>query len=1176
MRLKSIKLAGFKSFVDPTTVPFPTNLAAVVGPNGCGKSNIIDAVRWVMGESSAKHLRGESMTDVIFNGSNGRKPVGQASIELVFDNSEGKLVGEYAQFNEISIRRKVTREAQSFYYLNGIKCRRRDITDLFLGTGLGPRSYAIIEQGMISKLIESKPEELRVFLEEAAGISKYKERRRDTERRMKRTEENLERLSDIRDELERQLSHLHKQAQAAEKYTELKKEERLKNAQLNAVKWRDLDRKVADKRSEVSALELALEEILYARTSNDTLSEQLRVEQHDSNEEFNRVQARYYESGAEIARVEQSLQHQKERAAQLDRELKEVVSSIEELKEELATDQQRLDDIEIEYETLLPELEESNAQSEESSEKLAAMEDEMQRWQHDWDQFNQQSSDARQRAEVEQSRIRQSEQSLVRIGDKATRLQEELNSLQGQNDHTVIDELKEQIAEKEMIVEDARIVKLEASEVISASRDAISQLEQQLAERRNTYQQDTGMLASKVALQKGALGDDDQDRVNWFKAQGIDTGSPLTQQLTVRGGWDVAVEVVLGRLLQSIKVPSLDSVKALSSSEVAVAVSLFEDAEESNIERVNEGSEQPTTQTPLADYVDGADFYKGILQKVYTAQSMTEAISNRQTLQSDESIVLADGTWVGRHWVKLGKKDAVGSGLIQRQKEIDELTKVVAEQREAISALQSEVDNARSNLQDNEVKLETAARNVSDAERALSLLMSQLSSTEVKFEQIQARVSRTKEDLEDLTIQKEQELEVLEESRINWQAAMDEMDKNADEREIQLQRRDEIRASLDNYRQQARHQRDTSHQLQLKVQAAKNQKETLSSTIYKLTLQLERSNERYQMLMENSETNADPVEELQIRLEELLENRLGEEELLNSARDNLERVDALIRDQERVRNESEQKLNDIRGRLERERMDAQALEIHRTGIEEQLTKDSFDLQAVLNILPEEAEEKVWVAELEKIGNRIQRLGAINLAAIDEYKVQSERKTYLDAQDADLKEALETLESAIRKIDRETRARFKETYDKVNNGLQELFPKVFGGGSAYLDLTGDDLLETGVSIMARPPGKKNSTIHLLSGGEKALTAIALIFSIFQLNPAPFCMLDEVDAPLDDANVARYANMVKEMSSQVQFIYITHNKIAMEMADQLMGVTMHEPGVSRLVSVDVEEAAKLASA
>ena len=1175
MRLKSIKLAGFKSFVDPTTVPFPTNLAAVVGPNGCGKSNIIDAVRWVMGESSAKHLRGESMTDVIFNGSNGRKPVGQASIELVFDNSEGKLVGEYAQFNEISIRRKVTREAQSFYYLNGTKCRRRDITDLFLGTGLGPRSYAIIEQGMISKLIESKPEELRVFLEEAAGISKYKERRRDTERRMKRTEENLDRLSDIREELERQLSHLHKQAQAAEKYTELKKEERLKNAQLNALKWRDLDRKVVDKKTQVNALELALEEVLYARTSNDTQSEQLRIEQHDSSEEFNRVQARYYESGAEIARVEQSLQHQKERAAQLERELQEVVSSVDELKEELATDQQRLDDIVIEYETLIPELEESNVQSETSSEKLAGMEDEMQRWQHDWDQFNQKSSDARQRAEVEQSRIKQSEQSLIRIGDKITRLQEELMGLQGQNDQSVLDELKEQIAEKEMIVEDARLIKLDASETISASRDSINSIEQQLAEQRNNYQQDSGKLASKIALQKGALGDDDQDRMSWFQEQGINTGHPLARQLKVRDGWDTAVEVVLARFLQSIKIPTIGAMTDLTPSAVSASISLFEDSSEDFSAKDELDGNRSLAHKQLSSFVEGDGFYSGILKKVYTAQNLSDAISQRHKLLPDESIVLSDGTWIGRHWINLCKTDSAASGLLQRQKDIDGLTDVVTEQRKIITDLEDALNNSRSSLKDNELKLETATRQVSEAERALSSLMSELSSSEVKFEQIQARVIRTKEDIEDLTIQKEQELEVLEASRIIWQGAMDDMDKNADEREIQLQRRDDIRASLDNYRQQARHQRDTSHQLQLKVQSAKNQKEALSATIYKLTLQLERSNERYRMLMENTESNADPVEELQIRLEELLENRLSEETLLNTARENLERVDALIRDQERARSQSEQKLNDIRGKLEQERMEAQALEIHRTGIEEQLTKDSFDLQAVLNILPEEAEEKIWIAELEKISNRIQRLGAINLAAIDEYKIQSERKTYLDAQDADLREALETLESAIRKIDRETRARFKETYDKVNNGLQELFPKVFGGGSAYLDLTGDDLLETGVTIMARPPGKKNSTIHLLSGGEKALTAIALIFSIFQLNPAPFCMLDEVDAPLDDANVARYANMVRDMSSQVQFIYITHNKIAMEMADQLMGVTMHEPGVSRLVSVDVEEAAKLAA-
>jgi len=1166
MRLKSIKLAGFKSFVDPTTVPFPTNLAAVVGPNGCGKSNIIDAVRWVMGESSAKHLRGESMTDVIFNGSNGRKPVGQATIELVFDNTEGKVVGEFAQFNEISIKRKVTREAQSFYYLNGTKCRRRDITDLFLGTGLGPRSYAIIEQGMISKLIESKPEELRVFLEEAAGISKYKERRKDTERRMKRTEENLERLSDIREELERQLSHLHKQAQAAEKYTEYKKEERLKNAQLNALKWRTLDQQVALKSKQVSTLELELEQILYSRTSSETLSEQLRVNHQDKSEEFNKIQAFYYESGAEIARTEQSLQHQKERSEQLQKELKDVTESISELKEELSADQLRLDEVEIEFEELSPELEEIQAQSDESSERLASMEDEMQRWQHDWDQFNQLSSDARQKAEVEQSRIQQSEQSLLRLDEKKQRLQDELASLEGESDHGALDELKESIAEKEIMLEDVLILKLQASDTISTQRTHIASLEQSLADLRHQYQKSSGQLASCIALQKGALGNDDKNREQWLEEQDLNSEHSLIHQLKVKDGWGHAVEVVLGHLLQSVKVPSLGEVSESRLLDATTSVSLFEEPAE---------CESVSSADRLSSFISGGDVYAGLLGKIRIASSLTEAMVLRSQLPLDESIVLVDGTLIGRHWVSLSKQNEVGGGVLQRQKEIDELTNCVHDFEDDISEKERSLEQGRLSLKDSESELEKAQQQVSGEERGLSLLKSQLSSLDVKFEQLNARSSRAKEDLEDIALQKEQESEKLEESRIVWQQAMDDMDKNADEREIQLQRRDDIRASLDNYRQQARHQRDVSHQLQLRVQSAKNQKETLSTAIYKLTLQLERVQERHSMLLENAELNADPVEELKIRLEELLENRMNEEVLLGQARESLEQVNQQLRAQEQSRSQSDQKLNDVRGKLESQKMEAQALEIHRTGLSEQLQKDNFVLDAVLALLPEDAEEQLWKEELEKIAGRIQRLGAINLAAIDEYKVQSERKTYLDAQDEDLREALETLASAIRKIDRETKARFKETYDKVNNGLQELFPKVFGGGSAYLDLTGDDLLETGVTIMARPPGKKNSTIHLLSGGEKALTAIALIFSIFQLNPAPFCMLDEVDAPLDDANVARYANMVKDMSSQVQFIYITHNKIAMEMAEQLMGVTMHEPGVSRLVSVDVEAAAALAA-
>jgi chromosome segregation protein len=500
---------------------------------------------------------------------------------------------------------------------------------------------------------------------------------------------------------------------------------------------------------------------------------------------------------------------------------------------------------------------------------------------------------------------------------------------------------------------------------------------------------------------------------------------------------------------------------------------------------------------------------------------------------------------------------------------LQEAEELLAQALESLELLQEQGERA-------EAAREEAQSRLSDAERELGALSSKVSGLKARAEQIDARLARIRDDIEDVVGSLEQQKEDLESAREEWDMALASTEDSDEEKERLLEQRDTLRESLDRLRQEARHDRDHAHQLQLQLQSLQSQRDGLKQTIERMQMQKERLEERLDMLRETRESAEEPLEDLQLQLEGLLERRLAEEEKLSAARDALEDIDREVREREQGRSRTEHVVGEIRARLEKLKMESQALEIRSGNHIEQLKELDVKLQEVLGQLPEDADEKSWAEELEKIGNRIQRLGAINLAAIEEYQVQSERKTYLDEQHNDLMEALETLDTAIRKIDRETRQRFKETFDQVNGGLQALFPKVFGGGNAYLELTGEDLLETGVAIMARPPGKKNSTIHLLSGGEKALTAIALVFSIFQLNPAPFCMLDEVDAPLDDANVGRYANMVKEMSKQVQFIYITHNKIAMEMADQLMGVTMHEPGCSRLVSVDVDEAAALAEA
>lgn len=1168
MRLKCIKLAGFKSFVDPTTVNFPSNLCAVVGPNGCGKSNIIDAVRWVMGESSAKNLRGESMTDVIFNGSAGRKPVGQASIELVFDNSEGTVTGEYAAFNEISIKRRVTRDGQNNYYLNGTKCRRRDITDIFLGTGLGPRSYSIIEQGMISRLIEAKPEDLRAYIEEAAGISKYKERRRDTENRMRRTMENLERLTDIRDELERQLSRLQRQAQAAEKYTTYKQEERLLKAQLQGLKYRQLAEQAQSKQSAIRDLELKMESFVTDQVNKDAQIEKCRVQYTELQDQFNAVQGRYYAIGADIARIEQTIQHARERSRQLQADLEQTQRDRKDTAEHLQADQQKAEGWAAELLELEPELELIHAAEDSSGEALQQAEEAMQRWQSEWDAFNQRAAEPRQRAEVQQSRIQHLEQVQQRLLERIERLKEEKTNLHQDSADEEIAELNERLAELDTEVEAKRAAAETIGEQLENQRSDNNRLADELDAARSKLQSLRGRQSSLEALQQAALGEKNKAVSDWLQGRQLNDQPRVAETVTVQDGWDKALEMVLGNSLQGVCVNGLDAVAA-SIEELSQGELMLIDT--GATVTVQTGNKAPR----LADKVSADWDLNGLLNGIYIAEDLNEALTLRGQLSAEESVITRSGVWLGAQWLRIARDTDASAGVIARRQELEELEQEISQLETAVADLDRQRDEGREALKQLEQEREQKRRESDEQNRQAGELRSQLSAKRARVEQLTVRRERADTELRDADAQMRQESEQLAEARMILSEAIELMEQDTDQRESLLQQRDTIRANLDEVRQRARHDKDKAHELAMRHQSLKTQLDAIRQGITRLHEQDQRLRERHELLLESLGESSDPMEEHAMELEANLAKRLAVETELGEARSALEAVEQELRSAEQARSRAEQEIQAVRSHLEQERLAAQTFEVQRAGLAQQLEEDEFDLEELLAELPEDAELGPMEAELANIAARIARLGPINLAAIDEYKVESERKQYLDAQDADLNEALQTLDNAIKRIDRETRTRFKETFDTVNQSLQELFPKVFGGGHAYLELTGDDLLDTGIAIMARPPGKRNSTIHLLSGGEKALTAIALVFSIFRLNPAPFCMLDEVDAPLDDANVGRYARLVQEMSEQVQFIYITHNKIAMEMAHQLMGVTMHEPGVSRLVTVDVDEAAELAA-
>lgn len=1162
MRLKCIKLAGFKSFVDPTTVNFPSNMSAVVGPNGCGKSNIIDAVRWVMGESSAKNLRGESMTDVIFNGSNTRKPVAQASIELIFDNSDNSLVGEYAAFAEISIRRRVSRDGQNTYFLNGTKCRRRDITDIFLGTGLGPRSYSIIEQGMISKLIEAKPEDLRNFIEEAAGISKYKERRRETENRIRRTHENLARLTDLREELERQLDRLHRQAQAAEKYQEYKAEERQLKAQLSALKWQALNEQVGQREGVIGSQEVAFEALVAEQRNADAAIERLRDGHHELSERFNLVQGRFYSVGGDIARVEQSIQHGQQRQRQLQDDLRDAERARQETESHLGHDRTLLATLGEEMDMLIPEQELSAAAAEEASAQLEEAEAGMQGWQERWDGFNQRSAEPRRQAEVQQARIQQLEQSLERVLERERRLADERTQLAADPESAAILELNEQAAAGELELETLQAAEEALVERLEQLRDELQRASQAQQQAQGELQRLNGRIASLEALQQAAL-DPGAGTADWLREHGLDQRPRLAEGLRVEAGWELAVETVLGADLQAVQLDDFQGLDLAGFSQ-------------GDLRLVAAGQGGARIAGSLLDKVESRLNLAPWLGRVRPVESLDEALAGRAALATDESLISRDGYWVGRNFLRVRRASEAESGLLARGQELERLHAERDEREATLERLDEALQTLRDQQRQQEETREQQRRQVQDEARRLSEVKARLSAQQARVEQLNLRRQRLEAELAELDEQRALEHEQLGEARLVLQDALDAMATDTEQRERLLAERDDLRERLDRIRQEARQHKDQAHQLAVRLGSLRAQHDSTRQALERLSQQFERLEERREQLSLNLEEGAAPLEELRMKLEELLERRMAVEDELKLARLALEDADRELRDAEKRRTQAEQQSQLLRGQLEQQRMEWQALTVRRKALQDQLLEDGYDLHGVLATLPEGASEPAWDEELERLAARIQRLGPINLAAIDEYQQQSERKRYLDAQNDDLVEALDTLENVIRKIDKETRNRFKETFDQINAGLQALFPKVFGGGHAYLELTGEDLLDTGVAIMARPPGKKNSTIHLLSGGEKALTALALVFAIFQLNPAPFCMLDEVDAPLDDANVGRYARLVKEMSEKVQFIYITHNKIAMEMADQLMGVTMHEPGCSRLVAVDVEEALSLVEA
>ncbi|HSY08937.1 MAG TPA: chromosome segregation protein SMC [Steroidobacteraceae bacterium] len=1165
MRLTKIKLAGFKSFVDPTLVSLPSNLTGIVGPNGCGKSNVIDAVRWVMGELSARHLRGDSMADVVFNGSSARKPVGTASVELIFDNADGKIGGPYASYNEVSLRRQVSRDGTSNYFINAVRCRRKDITQLFLGTGLGSRSYAIIEQGMISRIIESKPEDMRCFVEEAAGISRYKERRRETESRIGETRENLERLQDVRDEIDKQIRHLQRQAATARRYQNLKERERRLTAELLALRLRELDSGAQVHDSAVRARELAMQAQLAEQRAAEAALEKQRVFHAEQGERVAAVQGRYYEVGAQISRTEQSIQHIRELRERQKTDLTQARGTLNELALHIERDERELDHLRAELGELAPRVTRAASAETEHAACLAAAEHALQLWQARWEDFNRALGAAQQTTQVECARIEQLENQLQRLAAQTDRLAVEREALALQDAHAQLNALAQQEALARSSGEQlsaALSAALERTQTLRTEQLAVeARLDAARAERERLHAE----LLSLEALQQAAFSHGADSVAAWLAASDLGARPRAAAALEVAAGWERAVETALGDYLEAVCVEQLDEIGGALEGFAAGRLALIETGAPAGAAAQNTLAAKLTGPAPMVEQ----------LARIFTAESLADALARRRTLPPGGSLMTPAGEWVGRDWLRVTRGQDPHAGVIEREQRLKQLRAQFQSAAERARAIEAHLLAVRQSLTEAEAERNAAQSGIQGAHRAHADLLGQVEAMRVRSQEASLRRARLDEEAAGVTSEIAATQQILARAQMELARGGAEL-AELDARQPQMHSdRDETREALAAARDAAQAAQLAARDLLIRSEALRTGESSMAVGLKRMAEQRAQLATRCTELESELAGGDAPILEFEGRLAEALARRLEVEAELASARGALEEADEALRSLDERRAAAEQRVFDARTAMEEARLAASATRVRRESIAEQFAVTHFALADIQAGLAPDATVLGWEDSLVAVRADIEKLGQVNLAAIDELKEQSERKEYLDRQFADLSEALATLEQAMRRIDKETRARFEETFERINAGLKEKFPRLFGGGHAYLQLVGEDVLAAGVAVMARPPGKRNSTIHLLSGGEKALTAVALVFSIFDLNPAPFCLLDEVDAPLDEHNVGRFCDIVREMSARIQFIIITHNKATMELAAQLIGVTMSEPGVSRLVSVDIDAALRLAA-
>jgi len=1165
MRLKKLKVSGFKSFVDPTDIRLPGNLVGVVGPNGCGKSNVIDAVRWVMGEASAKTLRGDNMLDVIFNGSSARKPVGKASVELIFDNNDGKATGNFAQFAEISIKRTLSRDGQSLYFINNIKSRRKDVLDLFRGTGLGPRSYSIIEQGMVSRIVEARPDDLRAFVEEAAGTSRYKDRRRETEIRIKHTRANLDRVADIRNELEKQLRRLQRQSSAARRYKVLKDEERQVDGQLQMLKLKAFENQLQEQDRISADRENALEMALAAQRETESDLERTRQQQSESQEQNSQVQQDFYGIGAEIKNIEQRIEHLVETKQRQGEEIERLQQHRSEREQELESDRNRLQQYEKDVEALMPELSILEEQLTEAEAVRDASDQRLQAWQSDWEASNREAEEPVRQQEVQRARINQFEQHMTQATQREEKLQVELLGFQEHLSGTGVGDLRDKVAKHDRNVEEKEQSFSQSEQQIQGLRDSITEKRGRFSDLKARQQEVGSRLQSLREIQIAALGGDDEAK-EWLDSRNLVDSGRLAAKIKVDTGWEQAADRVLNGFLKAVCVDK-------------DAVSLDGEAPDATLSLV---TTKPAKVLPshsrhakLIDKVTVDNFdLSSLLSDVYIASTLQEAIQMQSELFSRDYVVTKDGTLLGANWISFASKGQMATGVLVREEEIKQLETRLSEIEIELNRYQEEIEQLESERNSVESSLREQREELNRLRAEKTSLHNQLGREEARALEVEQRSQQVTIDIQELASQVKNDTDQISEAK-QLLATAEEQGSVLNERRSALEtQKQEIENEISTVRNNVNQLREHHHEKQLQKQRIESASESVKEHLNRIQQQYESTNQRLTEINSALSDEGDPVVGLNTQLEGLLGRRVDAEKKFTVAKDEMNGIENKLSGLTQSRNQHVQEVNQARTALEEHKLQKQEVVVRKQTQEEHVTEMNLDREALMAEVPENPVMSDWQQSLETIQRKVERIGPVNLVAIEEFEEESTRKEYLDSQHNDLVEALETLESVIRKIDRETRSRFKETFEKLNAGFNDFFPQLFGGGTAELQLTSDDLLTAGVSVMARPPGKRNSTIHLLSGGEKALTAVALLFSLFRLNPAPFCMLDEVDAPLDDANVDRYCKTLKTLAEISQIVVITHNKITMEASDTLVGVTMAEPGVSRMVSVDITEAVEMA--